>query len=430
MKPEKNSWESKTFGDCAVLVREVCSPAEARGVPYVGLEHIEPDGLRLLGHGFGEDVTSTKSRFLCRDILFGKLRPYFRKVVQARFDGVCSTDIWVVRAAPGIEQRFLFYWMASPEFVEVATRGSEGTKMPRAKWDFVGRVRRGIPPQIEQRAIADILGTLDDKIELNRRMNASLEAMARAIFKSWFVDFDPVHAKMVGRQPPGMGAEMASLVPDSFEDSPLGKIPRGWRTGVVADGIEIMGGGTPDTSVAEYWNGDVPWFSIVDAPPPSDIWVIDTEKKISQAGLDNSSARLLPTGTTIISARGTVGKCALVGRPMTMNQSCYGIRGTNKRGDYFTYLTIRNEVSDLQQQTHGSVFDTITRATFQGIDTVIPPVQLTRLFDKSVEPLMLRILANLKESRILAGMRDTLLPKLLSGEIRVKDAEKVAGQVT
>jgi type I restriction enzyme S subunit len=285
------------------------------------------------------------------------------------------------------------------------------------------------PPLTEQRAIAHILGTLDDKIELNRRMNETLEAMARALFKSWFVDFLPVRAKMEGRWQrgqslPGLPAHLFDLWPDSFQDSPLGKIPKGWRAGKFHEMIELQGGGTPKTSVPGYWNGTIPWFSVVDAPRLSDVFVVDTEKKITEAGLESSSTKVLPTGTTVISARGTVGKLALLGRPMAMNQSCYGIRPRNGYGDNFTYFCLRGKVDELSQSTHGTVFDTITRDTFKVVDAVIPPESVTRKFDEAVRPFLGRILSNLLECKALADLRDTLLPKLISGELRVKDAER------
>ena len=177
----------------------------------------------------------------------------------------------------------------------------------------------------------------------------------------------------------------------------------------------------------DYWNGDIPWFSVGDAPRPRDVFVIDTEKKITEQGLLSSSARILPPLTTIISARGTVGRCALLGRPMAMNQSCYGVRGSDGRGDYFTYFSLRHVVSDLQRRSHGSVFATITRTTFESINTVSPPTWLTQRFDAVVSPLLERVRANLHESRTLATVRDSLVPKLLSGEIRVRDAERVDG---
>jgi len=286
------------------------------------------------------------------------------------------------------------------------------------------RVEVPLPPLPEQRAIAHILGTLDDKIELNRRMNATLEAIARTLFQSWFVDFDPVRAKSEGREPEGMDAETAALFPDAFEDSELGPIPKGWRVAPLDDGVNLIGGGTPKTSVPHYWNGDIPWFSVVDAPRDSDIFVLDTEKHITQKGLDNCSTRLLPAGTSIISARGTVGRCAVVGVPMAMNQSCYAIQGRHPGTDYFTYYCLRFTAASLQQKAHGSVFDTITRDTFKGVLQTTAPASIAQQFDRTILALMEKVKANLAENRTLAAIRDALLPKLLSGQMRVPEAER------
>jgi len=280
-----------------------------------------------------------------------------------------------------------------------------------------------IPPLSEQRAIAHILGSLDDKIELNRRMNKTLEAMARAIFKSWFVDFDPVRAKAEGRDP-GLPDEIAVFFPDNFEDSEFGEIPKGWKVSSLSEVVALISGGTPKTKAQEYWGEDIPWFSIVDAPKETDVFVVDTEKHITQLGVDKSSTKVLRKGTTIISARGTVGKCALVGRPMAMNQSCYGIQSKGGIDDYFVYFTIRRQVADLQRSGHGSVFNTITRDTFKTIQVAFPPTNLTNSYEEILHPFMESILANLYENVTLMSLRDILLPKLISGELRVTEAKK------
>jgi type I restriction enzyme, S subunit len=285
-----------------------------------------------------------------------------------------------------------------------------------------------VPAPEEQRAIAHILGRLDDKIELNRRMNETLEAIARAIFQSWFVDFDPVRAKAEGRDP-GLPKPIADLFPDRFEDSELGEIPAGWWVRPFSTMVEIIGGGTPKTSVPEYWGGGIPWFSVVDAPSESDVFVISTEKRITQEGLKNSSARLLPEGTTIISARGTVGKLALVGVPMTMNQSCYGLRGI-EAGSNFTYYATRNLISILKQRSHGSVFDTITRDTLAGVNFIAPPKAMLEAFERVADPFMQRIKNNLSESLTIASLLDMLLLKLISSELRIKDIERIIGRST
>ena len=336
-----------------------------------------------------------------------------------------------LRGKPGVlSNGFLKFLMQSDAVQEQLHSRASGTTVLGIKQSELRKVVLPLPPINEQRAIAHILGTLDDKIELNRRMSETLEAMARALFKSWFVDFDPVRAKTEGRWQrgqslPGLPAHLYDIFPERFVDSELGEIPEGWEVARFADTIEIVGGGTPKTSVAEYWGGDIPWFSVVDAPTGSEVWVVDTEKKITRAGVENSSSRVLAVGTTIISARGTVGRIALVGAPMAMNQSCYGLRGRTGAMGFFNYFSTRELIARLQQHAHGSVFDTITRDTLSSIQVAVPPAELIDEFEKRVSPCLERIRAGLLDTRTLAALRDTLLPKLISGELRVPDAERL-----
>jgi type I restriction enzyme S subunit len=321
---------------------------------------------------------------------------------------------------------FISYFLCGLDFLAYSDKAA----VPGLNRNHLHQARVVVPTEVgEQRAIAHILGMLDDKIELNRRMNVTLEAMARALFKSWFVDFDPVRAKAKGRDP-GLPKPLADLFPDRLVDSELGEIPEGWEVTQFVDTIEIVGGGTPKTSVKEYWDGDIPWFSVVDAPTGSEVWVVDTEKKVTRAGIENSSTRVLPVGTTIISARGTVGRIALVGVPMAMNQSCYGLRSRTGAQGFFTYFSTRELVARLQQHAHGSVFDTITRDTLARVSVVVPSAELIDEFEKRVGPSIKRIRAALLDTRTLAALRDVLLPKLISGELRIHDAEHVAARYT
>ncbi len=269
-----------------------------------------------------------------------------------------------------------------------------------------------------QNEIADVLGSIDQKIELNQRMNETLEGMARSIFKSWFVDFDPVHAKAEGREPEGMDSTTAALFPSAFTPDAL---PEGWEEKPFSKLINLIGGGTPKTSINEYWNGDIPWFSVVDAPNESDVFVVATEKKITDLGVQKSSTKILQPNTTIISARGTVGRVALTGVLMAMNQSCYGITGNNLP-NYYTYFCVKQLVAELKSRAHGSVFDTITRETFETISFVTPTKELAKAYDENVKAMMQKILCNLQQNQTLAALRDTLLPKLISGELRVDTA--------
>ncbi len=343
-----------------------------------------------------------------------------------------------------LNNQYLKYYFDSIEFQNLFKQWAGGGST-RAYLGISAQLKLPIKvfPIEVQKAIAHILSTFDDKIKLNRQMNSTLESMAQAMFKSWFVDFDPVidnaltagnpipeplKARSEARQALGdkrkpLPQEIQELFPDRFVFSEeLGWIPEGWEVLSIDTLIEITGGGTPKTSIEEYWGGTIPWFSVVDAPNQSDVFVLNTEKYITQQGLNNSSTQLLPEGTTIISARGTVGKCALVAQSTAMNQSCYGIRGKDNVSDYFVYYTILLRVADLQQRGHGSVFNTITRDTFKTIKIPFFNADLTSQYDKYVSSLFSKILENCRQSESLSQLRDTLLPKLISGQLRLPDS--------
>ena len=367
------------------------------------------------------------------DIVYSTVRPNQKhfgllKIVPENF--LASTGFAVLRGMEGMaDTGFLYWFLAQDHIVEYLHSIAENSTSayPSIRPSDLEHLPLSLPPLPEQEAIAHVLGTLDDKIELNRRMNETLEAMARALFKSWFVDFDPVRAKRDGRwrqgeSLPGLPADLYNLFPDRLVDSELGEIPEGWKVGVLDEMIELLSGGTPRTSVARYWNGDIPWYTAKDAPSLNDVFVLETERSITEAGIENSAARVLPAGITIITARGTVGRLACLGVPMAMNQTCYGICGADGYPDLFTYWKVRTALVELKTRTHGTIFDTITRQTFTLVETVLVPVDLAREFEVRIQPVMECILNNLKESHVLAAQRDALLPGLVSGETRIADS--------
>ncbi|AZN65162.1 restriction endonuclease subunit S [Acinetobacter johnsonii] len=303
-----------------------------------------------------------------------------------------------------------------------------------------------VPPIESQIEIASFAHNFNSKIHLNTQINQTLESIAQAIFKSWFIDFEPVRAKIAAKQEgkdperaamcviSGKSEEdlkqmaeddfaelqaTAALFPDELVESELGEVPKGWDKYSLSKMITLIGGGTPKRSEPNYWNGDIFWFSVKDVPNEGEVFVITTQEKISELGLNKSSTKLLPVGTTIITARGTVGKIALVGYEMAMNQSCYGIQGINGVKQFMTYYLIKNAVEVLKKNTHGAVFDTITQATFDTVTSIKPSIEMMDLFESKIEKIMGHIKNNLYENNSLIALRDTLLPKLLSGEIDV-----------
>lgn len=438
-----------TFQEAARLIRQGVNPEDVGNMPYVGLEHIEEGSLRLIGIGNAKNVTSTKFRFSKGDILFGKLRPYFRKVIRSDFDGVCSTDIWVVRSKEGIDQGYLYYWMASNDFVNFATQGSEGTKMPRAKWEHVCRYEQTRLPLAEQRAIAHILGSLDDKIELNRRMNETLEAMTRALFKSWFVDFDPVvyNAVQAGNPVPERFAQTAAryrngapcpvpdhiarLFPDSFRDSELGEIPKGWEVKPIGDVVKCVGGSTPNTKEPEFWDGGKnPFVTPKDMSSLTSPVILDTSRRITDAGVDRISSGRLPIGTVILSSRAPIGYLAISEVPVSVNQGVIAMICNKDLPNYYVMYWTETNMETIKSNAGGTTFAEISKSNFRPIPVVVPHELVLDAFVQQVEPIHKQVVLNLQLSNTLASLRDTLLPKLISGELRVpaEMIEKLAVQ--
>jgi type I restriction enzyme S subunit len=257
------------------------------------------------------------------------------EVAQLNGDKVALAQrIITLRGKSGLlESNYLKYLLQSHEVQYQLDGRASGTTVSGIKQSELRQIILKFPSLSKQKVIAHILGSLDNKIELNRQMNATLEGMAQALFKSWFVDFDPVidNALAAGNPIPEAFAaraetrrkalahgtanrDVAKQFPAAFQfTEEMGWIPEGWEISQLHTLIDLIGGGTPKTSVDEYWNASIPWFSVVDAPNNSDVFVIDTDKKITEMGLEQSSTKILREGSTIISARGTVGKCALVG---------------------------------------------------------------------------------------------------------------------
>jgi type I restriction enzyme S subunit len=324
-----------------------------------------------------------------------------------------------------LDNRFLKFLMQSENVQDQLRARASGTTVIGIKQRELRKVLLTLPPIKEQRGIAHILGTLDDKIELNRRMSETLEAMARALFKSWFVDFDPVRAKAEGRDP-GLPKPLADLFPARLVDSELGEIPEGWAVGPILAQAHLLSGGTPKTDRPEYWGGGIPWASAKDVSQCNEIFLATTERQITQEGLEESATQLIPALSTTVVARGaTTGRMALLGRQMAMNQTCYAL--VTRLGTPFSlYCQLRSRIGDIVLAAHGSVFDTITTSTLDAARFVLPPEPALKRFERIVEPVFTRLLASVEESITLASVRDALLPKLISGELRVKDAEKLA----
>jgi len=332
-------------------------------------------------------------------------------IVIGRVGAYCGCVHYVPRASwvtdnaivalpkDGNDLRYLFYLLGSLGLQRTAI----GSAQPLMTQGGLKVVRTKAPPLAEQKAIAAVLGSLDDKIELNRRMNATLEAMARALFQSWFVDFDPVRAKREGRQPTGLDAETAALFPAAFQDSPLGNIPQGWEVKPLGQVIELAYGKplkAEDRKSGPFRvygsNGPVGWHD---------------EKLVSGPGI-------------VVGRKGNPGVVTWApGDFFPIDTTFYVLPIGDCRSLYFLYYALSNH--SLANLSADSAVPGLNRNHAYMSEQVIPPESVLEVFDSRISPIFAAIHANEQQSRTLATLRDTLLPKLLSGELRVPAAAKL-----
>ena len=303
---------------------------------------------------------------------------------------------------------------------------NSGSAQPSLNRNFIYSIRIQVPARREQDEIVDVLNSLDCRIALLRETNATLEAIAQVLFKSWFVDFDPVRAKQQGLAPAGMDEATAALFPEDFEESALGLVPRGWQVGSILDVASLLSGGTPKTDRAEYWGGGIAWASAKDVSQSTESALIRTERTITPQGLRESATRLIPALATVVVARGaTTGRMVFLGEAMAMNQTCYAL-ASRRTAPTALYCLIRQIMAGLVNAAHGSVFDTITTSTFAQSRVGQPPDQLLARFEELAGPLFHRIVSGTNAAQTLATLRDTLLPRLISGQLRLPEVNLLA----
>jgi type I restriction enzyme, S subunit len=301
-----------------------------------------------------------------------------------------------------VDPVFLFYFFRSAggrhELLKNAsTVGTPGIATPLTS---LRSIEVMLPPRREQSAIAHILGTLDDKIELNRRMNETLEAMARALFQSWFVDFDPVHAKAEGRDT-ALPKDIADLFPDRFEDSELSEIPEGWRVGRLDEVLVLQRG------------FDLPTLERTPGPYPV----------IAASGPNGTHNQFMVRGPGVTTGRsGILGNVFYIHEDFWPLNTSLWVKQFKHSTPSYAYNLLRG--LDFASFNAGSAVPTLNRNHVHNLPVIIPPIDIIQAFEDLVVPLLKRQKANADESHTLAAIRDALLPKLISGELRVTDAER------
>jgi len=347
---------------------------------------------------------------------------------------------------------FYYYYLKSPHgqaaIRSIVEQGAGASGIRGSDLKSLNVLWRPLP---EQKAIAHILGTLDDKIEVNRRMNETLEGMARALFKSWFVDFDPVldNALAAGNpipeefrdraaqraeaatsaasqgRPFGLPKPLAAQFPDAFHDSDLGPIPRGWEARDIGDTVDVKGGGTPSTKRSEYWEGGIhPFCTPRDMSWLTSAVMLDTERHLTDAGVAKISSGQLPPGTVLMSSRAPIGYLAIAETAVSVNQGIIAMVCDKMLSNHYVLRWAEQKMDTIKANANGSTFLEISKMNFRPIPVIVPRLTVLEAHARHARELRARVVANQRQCNSLTALRDTLLPKLLSGELRVNDAEK------
>ena len=292
--------------------------------------------------------------------------------------------------------KFIYYQLRSEHIGRWLEKVSIGATMPSLNTGLLSGIEMVLPPIEIQKQIVGILSVYDDLIENNQKQIKLLEEAARRLYKEWFVDL---------RFP---GHENTKIVDG---------VPEGWNICPFSSKVDIMSGGTPKTSIPDYYNGRIPFYT----PKDSDgaFFAYKTQMNITEGGLKNCNSRLYPPKTVIITARGTVGKTTILAVPMAMNQSCYALKMKENDAPYYLFFALNNEIKALQTMANGGVFNTIIGKTFDSINIQIPKDPLIYGFEETVRPFMEQIKNKLQANSKLVEARNRLLPKMMSGEVEV-----------
>lgn len=380
------------LSDICVYRNERISTNALNSHTYVSTENMSPDKGGITDAASLPTVSQT-SKFRYGDTLVSNIRPYFKKIWFAEYDGGCSNDVLVFSAKENVDPKYLYYVLANDSFFAYSTATSKGTKMPRGDKTSIMQYQIEKVDSPTQKKIAAILSALDEKIAINRAINDNLEQQAQTIFKHWFVDFEP------------------------FD----GKVPGTWRSEKLGDVCNCVLGGTPSRAKPEYWNGTIPW---INSGEVNNFRIIKPSETITDLGLSKSATKLLPAKTTVIAITGaTLGQVSLLEIDVCANQSVVGIIPNSNYPYEYIYPLIKENINQLISHQTGGAQQHINKQNVESLDILVPDTSDLGKYRSTVCFLYEMIANNCFENERLKTLRDTLLPKLMSGELDVSAVE-------
>jgi len=383
---------------------------------YVGMADIKPYERKITN--FITKPYKGGAKFVNRDTLLARITPCLENgktayvnILENNEVGFGSTEFIVLaRRQNKTVSKYIYYLARSPRLRNIAIKSMVGSSgRQRVQIDKLENTLFAFPEIDGQKEVASILSSLDDKIELNHKMNQALEEMGKTLFKHWFIDFEFPNNE--GKPYKSSGGEIV--------DSELEEIPKGWKVSNIDEVCKTIGGGTPSTKKKEYWdNGDIKWATPSDITSLKSPIIFDTDRKINEQGLKNSSAKLLPKGTILLTSRATVGLLAISAVPITTNQGFISVVCNNLK-NYYLYFNLLRRKNEIISKASGSTFREISKGTFRKLKVLVPKKDVHDEFIKLIKPLFEQISINTQEAESLSKIRDSLLPRLMSGRLRI-----------
>lgn len=348
-----------------------------------------------------------KKTFRKGDILYSEIRPANKRFCFVDFepkDYIASTKLMVLRAHEDVDPQYLYQILRSNDTLaqlQMLAESRSGT-FPQITYSELSNIMVSLPSQKAQKNIVSILSSLDQKIELNNKINADLEEMAQAIFKNWFVDFEP-------------------FKDGKFVDSELGMIPEGWKVGRLDEIADVVGGSTPSKAKPEYYTQKgIAWLTPKDLSNHPAVYSSRGEIDITEEGYNSTSTKLMPKGTVLFTSRAPIGYISIAQNDICTNQGFKSLV-PRKAGTCFLYCFLKYVTPEIENKSTGSTFKEASGALMKSLQVIMPEQKVFEEFEEIVSPLFARIESLEKESSRLSLLRDTLLPRLMSGELEVPE---------
>ncbi|RXA20844.1 restriction endonuclease subunit S [Methanosarcina sp. MSH10X1] len=410
MIPE--DWDLKEIGEIAEFRQGLQIAKSQRKSEFLDNSHPLLKITDMGTNNFSEYIVDPPIKYVTskEDIIFTRTGQV--GLVYTNLVGVLHNNCFKIITNPGqIDRYFLFYFLKSKyvqNFVNGCLASSVQSDLTHRQFK---RCHMIIPPLEEQQSIGNTLFLIDQKIDLNRQMNSTLEQIAQTLFKRWFIEFEFPDEN--GNPYKSSGGRMV--------DSELGEIPEGWEVKRISDICETFGGGTPKTSEPSYWEGgDVFWATPTDMTSLNSPVIFYTSRKITERGLQNSSAKLLPVGSILMTSRATLGYFAITKVPISTNQGFISMVCNDRVSNYYLLNAVKNNMEEIENLAGGSTFLEINKTSFRSIKIILPPKNIMSKFDEIADSVYEKIFHNGLETKRIAEIRDSLLPKLMSGKIRVQ----------